>query len=117
MSAVAERQARYQREAPTAQLGHLGSNLSRIASLLDHPQEQQTLLQVFRESEYFVEWTATHWPFEIQDLLLQLQVRLAMWRRVWPRLGDKREFRLAVAREAEQWSEILLRKISHRGTS
>jgi len=112
MKTLAEREARYQHEAPAAQLGHLASNLSRIAWLSDRPQEQQTLLQVLRESEYFAEWTAAHWSFEVQEMLLQVQVRLAMWRRVWPRLGSQREFCQAVAREAQQWSKRLLRNFA-----
>jgi len=112
MKTLAEREVRYQRETPTAQLGHLASNLNRIALLLERPQEQQTLLQVVKESEHFTEWTAAHWPFEIQELLVQVQVRLAMWHRVWPRLGARREFRLAVARDAQEWANRLLKLTS-----
>ena len=45
----------------------------------------------------------------IQELLSDLQVRVATWRDVWPRLGKDPQFRNAVARESHAWSQKLLK--------
>ena len=40
---------------------------------------------------------------EAQPLLRNLTTALEAWRTVWPRLGQQREFRQAVVREARMW--------------
>lgn len=44
---------------------------------------------------------------EARELLTNVQTALETWRTVWPRLGAQREFRQAVAREADLWSRRL----------
>lgn len=39
--------------------------------------------------------------------LRELPTVLEAWQRVWPRLGARQDFRLAVAREARVWAEQL----------
>lgn len=41
---------------------------------------------------------------EAKELLPNLVTALQTWRTVWQHLGRQQDFRLAVAREARQWS-------------
>jgi len=44
---------------------------------------------------------------ELASLLPKLRTTFQAWREVWPRMGSRREFRQAVAREAGLWSRRL----------
>ena len=41
---------------------------------------------------------------EAKAVLGQVQQALDTWKSVWPRLGQQKEFRMAVVREARAWS-------------
>lgn len=95
--------ARYERDEPAVRLGGLASNLSRIAWCAQHAAKAEAA-SLFRESKYFTEWAAPACTLEVQGLLAELQVQLAVWERQWGKTLDA----LVVAQEAQGCASRLL---------
>ena len=91
----------------------LASHFSRLERMCTHPKEANHLEALFRELKYFTERMADGASLELQELLGDIQIRVAMWEHVWPRLGGEGAFRNAVAREAHAWSNKLLKLSKH----
>ena len=101
---------RYLRDPFERQIGNLASDFSRLEWLCNHSEDPINCDDLLREIEYFTEWSVEgEGPLQTKETLVDLQVRVAMWRRIWPRLGSQSQFRNAVAREAHAWSQKLLK--------
>ena len=94
------------RNPPPERLERLATHFARIASCVDANTSDDDVSAILEETETFCEGLAADRSDETQ-LLRNLKTALGTWRQVWPRLGSQREFRLAVAREAAQWSKRL----------
>ena len=105
--------ARFLKDPLERRIGNLASDFSRLEWLCTHPNESSGLGNLFREMKHFTEWVAQDAPLDVQETMGDLQVRVAMWDQIWPRLGKTKPFRNAVAREAHTWSNKLL-KLSSR---
>ena len=57
----------------------------------------------FRESKYFAEWAAGHTSLEVQEVLAEVQINLALWQRRVAK-GDSLE---SIAEEPQKWSQKL----------
>ena len=95
------------RNLPEERLARIAANFSQIASCVSERKPDAALTAILEETEAFCEWTAAAGSAKTQSLLLNVKTALGTWRQVWPRLGAQREFRLAVAREADLWSRRL----------
>ena len=100
---------RYLQDPLPTQIGNLASDFSRLEWVCTHPQETDHCEDLFREMKYFTEWMSSGAPLALQEVLADIQIRVAMWDRVWSRLGKEIHFRNAVAREAHTWSVKLLK--------
>lgn len=77
-----------------------------IAEAIKARQSDGVLLKLFQEAQLMCRSAASHEQLaEPQRLLTNVQTALATWQDVWPRLGSRPEFRLAVVREARLWSK------------
>ncbi len=103
MKDVAALKARYEQDEPAVRLGGLASNLSRIAWFADQAKLAHAT-PVFRESKYFAEWAAPGCSADLQGLLAELQVELALWERRWERGSQPSR----IAQDAQHWSATLL---------
>lgn len=71
--------ARYLQDNLPRRLGALAANLARIASFSKLNKSGNVIESLLRESTYFIEWTGKDANLELQDKLVQLQIRLAWW--------------------------------------
>lgn len=90
-----------------SRLHQLSEDLLRIQEGCDHQTVSAVMEAMLLEAEYHCEWTVADAAPAMQTMLADLQMRLAMWRRVYPRLGKQPAFRAAVAREAASWVKRL----------
>ena len=110
MRDIARLKERYLQDPFEKQIGNLASDFSRLEWVCRHPKDPLHCDDLFQEVEYFTGWSlGAEGPSKAKEILTDLQMRVATWRLVWPRLGKDPEFRNAVAREAHAWSQKLLK--------
>lgn len=105
LSAIRER---YMRDDLPIRLGGLATNLMRIASVADRPENRQVVDRLLEESKFFIEWTVPDAQLDTQAALVELQVRLAWWHYVWHRDSAEQRKRALLTREAHAWAERVL---------
>lgn len=81
MNNLDERRDRYLKEPFNKRLGHLASDLMRIAGFLDNAKNRKVVIDIVEESKFFIEWAAPGSPPHIQELFSEMQSRLALWHR------------------------------------
>lgn len=72
---------RFLNEPFNRRLGHLASDLARIAAFLDNSLNRRVVNDILEESKFFIEWIALDAPLNIQILLAEMQPKLALWQR------------------------------------
>ena len=96
------------RDPPQQRLERLAAHFERIASCIRQRQPETALAETLRQTRAFCEWAAAEErSTSVKQLLLNVTMALQTLQAVWPRMGTQREFRLAVAREADLWSRRL----------
>ena len=105
-----ELQERFLKENATMRLGHLASDLGRIASLLGMRVGGETVKTVIEESKFFAEWAAPEVEPKVQELLADIQSFLALTELEWNGSSDRSEWRGVTARQLRYWSDELLKK-------
>lgn len=95
---------RYLRDPLPIRLGGLAADLARIASFAVNPQNGAAVASLLEEGKYFAEWTAPDAPLNVQEVLAEVQVTLALWQRRW--LAG--QLQPLMPAEAHRWSEKLL---------
>jgi len=89
-------------------LSRLAAAFGRIASSIEERQPEGAVGKALHTTQVLCTAAASGAPStEIKALLTNVQRALETWRTVWPRLGGQREFRQAVAREANLWARKL----------
>ena len=103
---ISERiQKRFLQDPLPIRLGGLAADLARIASCADDVRDREALLSLLEEGKWFAEWAAApDAPFEVQEILAQVQLKLAQWHRRW--LAGKPD--PAMRTQAQWWSGQLL---------
>ena len=96
------------REPAARRLQQIASSFGRVAACITQRQPPAHLAEALAQSQALCQWAApVEGSTEGKALLTNLQAALETWQQVWPRLGARKEFRLAVAREAGLWSRRL----------
>ena len=103
-------QERFFKEKPKMRLGHLASDLARIAFLLGKELEKETVESVMNESKFFAEWAAQDVDPETQILLAEIQGCLAQWELEWSSLSANIAWKNKTARILRTWSDELLKR-------
>lgn len=104
MKNIAQIKERYLKESFNMKLGHLASDLARIATFLD----KNATKDLIEESKFFIEWTAGEASFDVQVLLAEMQSKLALCqRRILTQKADNSDFE-DLRESAKAWSERLL---------
>jgi len=102
-----EIKARYDKDSLAIKIGGLASNLARIHWMFERNQPAAKIEPMIKESKYFTEWAAETTDIEVQMLLAEIQLDLALWERRLVR-GDS----LAVIEQAPKvWSQRLLKSV------
>jgi hypothetical protein len=99
---------RYVRDALPVRLGGLAANLARVTSFSDHPDHRDVVERLLDESKFFIEWAAPEADLEVQAALVELQLQLARWQRVWADIWADPVRRADVAEQARVWSDRVL---------
>lgn len=95
---------RYLKEPLNMRIGHLASDLNRIATFSD----RNAIKDIIEESKFFIEWTATYVSFDIQALLSGIQSKLALCGRHITEERDSYEEIKDLKEKAKIWSGKLL---------
>jgi hypothetical protein len=108
MKNLDSKRARYLRDPLPIRLGGLAANLARIASLARHDISNAAIEAMFEESLYFVEWTAADAEPEVAAELVDIQLMIGLWRRVWPEVQANKAQRTLLSVQAKKWADHVL---------
>jgi len=111
MKNLATIRERYLRDPLPIRLGGLAADLARIASFSDHPDHLHAVSDLLEESKFFVEWVVPETKIEVQGLLVELQIQLALWHRALPKTYANRADPQRMAQQARAWSERILEEM------
>ena len=112
MNHLVEIRERFLREENSMKLGHLASDLTRIASLTEMKAGGKVLKSVLEEAKYFAEWAATA-PgvvLETQMFLADIQGFIARKELEWEWGLDKQEWKEDFRHRTQIWSQELLER-------
>ena len=99
---------RYLQDDLRVRLGGIAANIARIASWSSDPADWEAVQSMLEESEFFIEWTAPQAPLNVQALLVELQIQLALWHRIWPKVYTDPQKREKLSQLARIWSQNVL---------
>lgn len=99
---------RYMQDELSVRLGGLATNLMRVASVADHPQNWQAVKRLLEESKFLIEWTVPDAPLDKQTALVELQIRLALWSHRWHIDRSNSVKRSDLVHQARTWAEQVL---------
>ena len=108
MSNLDEIRNRYLREPFSRRLGHLASDLMRIAGFLDNAKNRKVVMDILEESKFFIEWAAPDAPAHIQELFSEMQSRLALWHRHLLMMREDSGEIEELTKSARRWSMQLI---------
>jgi len=83
------------------QLAGLAANLARLSSFIEDPANAKVVSSLLLESKFMIEWIASSVSLEMQEQLVELQRRLALWSQQYLNSEE-------ISKQAECWSERLL---------
>jgi hypothetical protein len=106
-STLSEEQIHFQHDNTSLRLGHIASNLGRLRTFCCNNYEQG-VLGVIDQTLYFIEWTAAEIEPEMAEELVNIQVQLALWLRIWDNIWLDDKKREEIATMANTWSERVL---------
>ena len=103
---------RYLQDDLKVRLGGIAANLARIAFCSSDPADWQAVQSMLEESKFFIEWTAPQAPLNVKAFLAELQIQLALWHLVWPRIYTSSQERENLSHLSRAWSQkiLMLRK-------
>lgn len=84
MKDLKKMQARYMRDEWPVRLGNLASNLLRLNHWIQMRRDTEAIVDLMRESAWFIEWTANDAPPQVVAELADMQREICLWRRIWP---------------------------------
>jgi hypothetical protein len=99
---------RYLRDDLRVRLGGIAANLARIASCSSNPANWEAVQSMLEESKFFIEWTAHEAPLNVQALLVEIQIQLALWHLRWPQAYTDPQQREKLSQLARTWSQNVL---------
>jgi hypothetical protein len=99
---------RYLRDPIPLRLGGLAADLARIGSAAANAANAPVVEVLLEEARRFIEWTADTVEPEVAGELVDLQLTLTLWVRVWENGRAQPEQRALLAHEANCWSERVL---------
>ena len=108
MKNVAETRVRYLADPLPRRLGALAADLARMASSARHVAGAESVALMLEESLYFIEWTAAELAPEVAAELVDIQIMLALWQRVWLEAQHSQSQRTLLAFQAKKWSDQIL---------
>ena len=99
---------KFSQQSMPRQLGALAANLARISSCARWKEPGDIVIPMMTESIQFAEWIAPHTPAEITAELVDLQIRLSLWQKIWPQAQGYDVQRTLLSFQARKWSDQML---------
>ena len=110
MKELERKRERFLRDPLSRRLGAIAADLARIASSARSDSGRRSVELLLEEGARFIEWTAEAAPPDVGEELVDIQLRLSLWRRAWSDLGADRRLRALLALDARQWSDRVLER-------
>ncbi len=92
---------RFLKDGLSKRLGGIASNLARLKSFSQMPNNKKVINDLIEESKFFIEWTAPETSLDIQEELVNIQLKLALCS-----LSNKQK---EIAGSAGKWAEKILK--------
>jgi hypothetical protein len=108
MTNTASIKERYLKDSVRIRLGGIAANLARVHSFSKNPLHKEAVENLLDESKYFIEWTANEAESDMKELLINLQITIALWQLnyndIWSNDLRKKE----LARDSKEYSNQIL---------
>jgi hypothetical protein len=108
MKNINDIKTRYLKDELSVRLGGLSADLARIASISLHLDNWKVVQSLLEESKFFIEWTASEVPLEQKAFLVELQIQLAFWHRIWAENYQDSNQREKLSQQTILWSKKIL---------
>ncbi len=108
MKNIEEIKTRYLKDGLPVRLGGLSADLARIASFALREDNWKVVETLLEESKFFIEWTASETNLEKKAFLMELQIQLALWYRIWSEIYTDPKKREKLSQQASLWSKKVL---------
>ncbi|MEW6367173.1 MAG: hypothetical protein AB1714_21290 [Acidobacteriota bacterium] len=99
---------RFMRDPLPRRLGGLSASLARIASCARRETGAESALQMMDECRYYIEWSAADADPDLAAELVDIQVELALWRRIWTETQPHPLQRTLLSFQAKKWADRVL---------
>ncbi len=108
MKNVKDIETRYLKDELSVRLGGISADLARIASFASLEDNWKVVQSLLEESKFFIEWTAQEASLEQKAFLVELQIQLAYWYRIWTEIFTNSNEREKLSQQASLWSKKVL---------
>jgi hypothetical protein len=78
MQNLKEIKVRFLKNNLSMRLGCIASDLARLKSFSQMPNNQKAIRDLIEESKFFIEWTVPKVSLDVQEELVNLQIELAL---------------------------------------
>ncbi len=108
MKNLERKRERYLKDPLPKRLGGLAASLGRVASSAQHDTRTESVVEMMEECQYYIEWTAAEAKPDVAAELVDIQVALSLWRRIWFEVNSNRSQRTLLSFQAKKWSDQVL---------
>jgi hypothetical protein len=105
MNKLAALRQTYIQADTSQQLDCLADRLDRIATICNGSDDLSSVIELIRESQYFIEWTAPNLSIDDAAELVDLGRLLAEWKFRWIEISSNPVSVLNVGNLARSWQE------------
>lgn len=88
----------------------MATNLARVKSFSKNLANQSAVFDLFQETKFFIEWTASETELSTAAELAELQLQIAIWQRNWDKNWNEADRREQLAETSMAWSKLLLQR-------
>ena len=99
---------RFMRDPLPRRLGGLSATLGRISSSARESIDADQVTNLLDEAKHLIEWTAAEAEPEIGYRLVEMQILIVLWQKIWIKTEATREQRILLATQAKQWADQTL---------
>lgn len=91
-------------------LGGMAANLARVRSFSKNLANRSAVFDLFEETKFFIEWTASETELSTAAELVELQLQIAIWQLNWDKNWNETDRREQLAESSMAWSQLLLER-------
>lgn len=99
---------RFLRDPLPRRLGGLAATLARISSSARHAEDPAIVAEHLDEAKHLIEWTAAEAEPEIAAELVQTQILITCWQKVWETASQNVHQRVLLSVQAKGWADRTL---------